>query len=78
MKSLLWGGWWGGEWWCVEGWCGVISIPTTELHQPEVGLGWAVTKKERKNAYIFFGTPFNPNLTQLQVGVTQLLVSKLK
>ena len=22
---------------------GVISIPTLELHQPEVGLGWAVT-----------------------------------
>ena len=23
--------------------CVVISIPTTELHKPEVGLGWAVT-----------------------------------
>ena len=22
---------------------GLISIPTTKLHQPEVGLGWAVT-----------------------------------
>ena len=29
-------------------WGGGISIPTTRLHQPEVGLGWAVTKRDWK------------------------------
>ena len=34
-EKFMWGGW------CLGG---GISILTTELHQPEVGLGWAVIK----------------------------------
>ena len=32
---------------------GGISIPTTELHQPEVGLGWAVTKCSTNNTVLY-------------------------